>query len=273
MNMKVSDEVWVATALLHRERHSRSSFEPSEIRERAQALHPDVPLRAGINPHVYLHCVANMPPNTATYRMLYRLPDKSLRLYRPSDPCDPGRQTGRMTPRLKDLPEELHSLLSWYHDEYAGASIGGAEGAETEDDPILGLVGLGKEAWQALGGGEAILRWLRSDDPSARAPWAAQAPTENDSPWAPSAVATFWENVYELRKRGMLPRRWRARDLRPYLEDIYKLSTIRTMPANWSVSRDGSEVGESVKGGQSPRAIRLGDGLYELIDDPERQAA
>jgi hypothetical protein len=42
---------------------------------------------------------------------------------------------------------------------------------ETEDDPILGLVGLGEEVWRQLGGGEKILAWLRSDDPEPRPPW------------------------------------------------------------------------------------------------------
>ena len=42
---------------------------------------------------------------------------------------------------------------------------------ECEDDPVLALVGLGKEYWLNLGGGEKILAWLRSDDPAARPPW------------------------------------------------------------------------------------------------------
>ena len=166
MNMKVSDEVWIATALLHWEQPSRTSFEASEIRDRAQALHPGEPLRAGVNPHLYLHCVANLPPNTATYRMLYRLPDKTLRLYRSTDRCDEGRAKGRTTPNESDLPANYRSLLSWYRQEYDAK-------VEAEDDPVLGLIGLGKEAWKKLGGGEAILEWLRSDDPDARPPWAA----------------------------------------------------------------------------------------------------
>ncbi len=265
MNMKISDEVWVATALLHREQPGRASFEPGEIRERAQSLHPDAPQRPGVNPHLYLHCVANLPPNSATYRMLLRLPDKSLRLYRSGDPCDPGRRKGRMTPAAGDLPNELVDLLDWYRNEYDSQS-------RSVDDPILGMVGLGQDIWRELGGGDAVLAWLRSDDPNAMPPWEAEADQGEDS-WAPTASATFWENLHELRRRGMLPRRWRAQDLRPHLEGIYKLSTIRTMPANWSVSRDGGEMGESVKSGRRPKAIRLGDGSYELIDDPDRKAA
>lgn len=273
--MKVSDEVWVATALLHREQPSRSSFEPSEIRKRAQALHPE-PLRKGINPHIYLHCVANLPPNTATYRMLYRLPDKSLRLYREGDPCDPGRRSGRMTPQPKDLPEEHRSLLSWYEAEYAGQSDGRTTETEAEEDPILSLVGLGKDVWRKLGGGEAILSWLRSDDPNARPPWdmpTASGPNERERPWSPTATATFWENVRELRRRGMLPPKWRVGDLRPLLEDVYSPNTISSLPRNTSIAPDGSDPGDYVRKGRKPEAVRLERGLYALIDDPDRQAA
>ena len=239
-------------------------------------LHPAEPLRAGINPHIYLHCVANLPPNTATYRMLYRLQDKTLRLYRNGDPCDPGRKSGRMTPRQKDLSEEHHSLLSWFDEQYGGMSLEHAGRDTVEEDPILGLVGLGKKVWQDLGGGEAMLQWLRSDHPDARPPWdppATPAPDQSERGWRPSATATFWDNVRELRRRGMLPPKWRTGDLRPLLEDIYSTNTIKTVPRNSSISADGSEPGDYVRKGRKPEAVRLGKGLYELIDDPERQAA
>ena len=229
-------------------------------------MHPDESLRPGINPHIYLHCVANLPPNTAKYRMLYRLPDKTLRLYRRGDACDPGRQTGRTTPRAKDLPKAHRPLLTWYFDELDKQPI-------EMEDPILGLVGLGKQAWGELGGGEAILDWLRSDDPRARAPWDGSEQPHTEPVWEPDATATFWDNVRELRKRGMLPRKWRVSDLRPFLEDIYSPNTIKTVPANSSISADGGKAGDYVKRGRKPEAVRLGSGLYQLVDDPERQVA
>ncbi|MEZ5392749.1 MAG: hypothetical protein R2724_07700 [Bryobacterales bacterium] len=268
--MKVSDEVWVATALLHREQPSRSSFEPAEIRARAQALHPTQPLRAGINPHIYLHCVANLPPNTATYRMLFRLEDKTLRLYRRGDPSNPGRLTGRVKPLEKDLPLEHRPLLGWYDKEF-DERVTQAQ-ADVEDDPILGFIGLGKEVWQGLGGGDAILRWLRSDDPNARPPWTDNSASASTA-WSPSATATFWENVRELRNRGLLPRRWRVADLKPLLSSVYSSNTINTVPANSAVASDGSEPGDYVRKGGRPEVVRVDRGLYELIDDPERQAA
>jgi hypothetical protein len=179
-----------------------------------------------------------------------------------------------MKPPSNALPKEYESLASWYDDEYMSLSEGRRGGAE--EDPILGLVGLGKDLWRDLGGGEAILSWLRSDDPTARPPWdahEAQAPEASNRPWRPSATATFWENVRELRRRGMLPPRWRVGDLRPLLEEVYSPNTISTVPRNSSVSADGSDPGDNVKKGRKVEAIRLGKGLYELVDDPERQAA
>lgn len=266
MNMKVSNEVWVATALLQRERPDRESFQPGEVRERAQAIHPGEPLRPGVNVHIYLHCVANKPPSSARYRMLYRLPDNSLRLYRNSDPCDPGREKGRMTPESTDLPPEFRPLLDWYREKYNIQP-------KTHEDPIRGLVGLGKDTWKSLGGGEAILKWLRSDEPQARAPWEEPLPPQAGQSWHADATATFWENVRELRKRDLLPRRWRVSDLRSHLEDIYSPNTIETVPANSSISADGSVQGDYVKKGRRPEAVRLGNGLYELMDDPDRRAA
>jgi len=40
------------------------------------------------------------------------------------------------------------------------------------------------------------------------------------------------------------------------------------VPANQSVSRDGKEKGNYVLRGAQPKAFRLGEGRYELIDDP-----
>jgi hypothetical protein len=46
------------------------------------------------------------------------------------------------------------------------------------------------------------------------------------------------------------------------------MNTIRTVPANQSVSADGKGQGNYVLKGAKPEAHRLGDGMYELIDDP-----
>jgi predicted nucleic acid-binding protein len=69
--VRVVDEVWIATALLHREHPEAPDFLIEEIVDgaRREGLHQ--PLRPGVYVHVVLHCVANRPPNPGRYRMLY----------------------------------------------------------------------------------------------------------------------------------------------------------------------------------------------------------
>ncbi|MBI3662360.1 MAG: bifunctional DNA-formamidopyrimidine glycosylase/DNA-(apurinic or apyrimidinic site) lyase [Acidobacteria bacterium] len=79
---------------------------------------------------------------------------------------------------------------------------------------------------------------------------------------------TFWQAIRDLRRRGKIARQWRASDLMPHLSETFSPRTIRTVPANQSVSRDGKVKGDYVKRGREAQAFRVGDGLYELIDDP-----
>jgi hypothetical protein len=98
--------------------------------------------------------------------MLFRNADGTLRLYRSSDTFHPQRSKGRTTPRGEDLPEEYRWLLGWYRSEYDSEPAACA----LEDDPLMQLCGLGKELWQSLGGGDAVIRWLRRDEPTPP-PW------------------------------------------------------------------------------------------------------
>ena len=80
---------------------------------------------------------------------------------------------------------------------------------------------------------------------------------------------TFWESIRGLRKRNLIPRQWKVSDICPHLlEEGFSLNSIRTIPANQSISRDGKERGDYVRRRSQPKAFRLGDGVYELIDDP-----
>jgi hypothetical protein len=79
---------------------------------------------------------------------------------------------------------------------------------------------------------------------------------------------TFWESIRDLRKHRRIPHQWRIGDIKPHLKSQFRPNTIRTVPANQSISRDGKEKGNYVLRGTKPEAFRLGDGLYELIDDP-----
>jgi hypothetical protein len=70
--LKVADEVWLATALLHRKHPDRADFTVAEIVERArqEGLTPE--LRPGVYLHANLHCVANRPRTRAAIGCLSR---------------------------------------------------------------------------------------------------------------------------------------------------------------------------------------------------------
>src|SRR5437879_4860321 len=68
--VKVADEVWIATALLHREHPGRPDFAVDEIVDRAKREGLSKPFRKGVYVHAVQHCVANRVPNSGRYRML-----------------------------------------------------------------------------------------------------------------------------------------------------------------------------------------------------------
>jgi hypothetical protein len=137
--MKVADEVWIVTALLHKENPKREDFTVAEIVERARAESTSGELRSGVQVHAYLHCVANRPPNPGRYRILYATGKNTRRLFREGDDYDLQRRGAKVTP--ENLPPKYRSLLDWYREKYAKQS------KTTKTDPILGLRGLGKEIW------------------------------------------------------------------------------------------------------------------------------
>lgn len=142
MNVKVADEVWIATALLHRNHEDREDFTVREIVKQAESERVvGVPLRAGVQIHAYLHCVANKPPNPGRYRMLIETSKGRRRLYRPGDPCHRSRSTGKNLPEEHEIPSAYRNLLDWYRSEYA------KDHDQTSTDPILSLRGLGQDVW------------------------------------------------------------------------------------------------------------------------------
>jgi len=140
--IKVADEVWLATALLHRENPSRADFTLNEIVDRVEKERIVDELRPGVYVHAALHCVANRPPNPGRYRMLYETRPKYRRLFRLGDNYDPQREGSKITPDPDRIPPSYTSLLNWYenwsgsHGERAGRS-----------DPLLALYGSGKKLW------------------------------------------------------------------------------------------------------------------------------
>jgi hypothetical protein len=140
--LKIADEVWIATALLHRDHPERADFTIQEIVERAHQEGLSKPLRPGVYVHVVQHCVANRPPNPGSYRMLFETPSGNRRLFRKGDPYHPDREGGKTTPHVEGLPRGYDALLNWY-DEW---SSGGRQNAKQED-PLLSLRGSGKQVW------------------------------------------------------------------------------------------------------------------------------
>jgi hypothetical protein len=143
--VKVADEVWVATALLHRKYQDRFDFTIEEIMESARQMWREStgPLRPGFYVHVVQHCVANRPPNPARYRMLVETGGGRRRLFRAGDYYHPGREGSKTTPKREDLPQGYNALLSWYRDWCSMAAS-----TAHEKDPLLALRGSGKHLWK-----------------------------------------------------------------------------------------------------------------------------
>lgn len=116
--IRVADEVWIATALLHRENPERESFTPSEIIDRVAKENIFGRIRPGVMVHVSQHCVASKRPNPGTYRMLTVLEDRTRRLFREGDPYHEWRDRGKMRPHTRDIDEVYRGLIHWWESEY-----------------------------------------------------------------------------------------------------------------------------------------------------------
>ena len=142
IGIKVADEVWIATALLHREHPDAADFAIEEIMQRATEEAGKHPLRPGVYVHVVQHCVANRPPNPGRYRMLYETAPGRRRLFRSGDNYDTARQGAKIVPAREDIPSEYAALLDWYR-EWARDN----EKDRIKNDPLLALRGSGKKLW------------------------------------------------------------------------------------------------------------------------------
>ena len=151
INVRVADEVWIATALLHRENPKRDDFTVKEIVDRARAENITGALRAGVDDHVRYHAVANKEPQPVQLRMLYETSKGRRRLYREGDPAHPKRK-GKIVPAADAIPARYRQLLDWYRNEYAGPR---------KDDWLRGLKeldGAGKEVFAGIDPDEYVRR-------------------------------------------------------------------------------------------------------------------
>jgi hypothetical protein len=110
-------EVFIATALLHREQPERTDFTIQEIVNRAGRENITGEMRSGVNVHASQHCVANKTPNPAKHRMLFATGKHTRRLLLPDDEVHTGR-TGKIFPEPGEVPERYLSLLGWAQERY-----------------------------------------------------------------------------------------------------------------------------------------------------------
>jgi len=158
--IRVADEVWIATALLHREHPNREDFSIIEVVDRAEREALAKPLRPGVRVHVTVHCVASLAPNPARYCMLHATSSGRRRLWKPGDPVHPARVGAKVTPDPDEIPEGYRLLLNWYRREYAPIRAGRER--TPAPDPLLELRGSGAEIWADEHADDYVAR-LRSD--------------------------------------------------------------------------------------------------------------
>lgn len=152
LDVLIADRIWIATALLHREYCLRADFTKDEIRQKLQ----DTGLAEGVerntlSAHLDQHCVANVPPSSGKYRMLYETtPGGNLRLFRPGDLTHPARaqrrKPSKIAPKREEIPQQYWQLLDWY-EVWIKESHRQDAPLKWEDDPLIRLIGSGKHIW------------------------------------------------------------------------------------------------------------------------------
>ena len=130
--IKVADEIWLATSLLHRENPARPDFSVIEIVERAMKEGLAGGYRPGLQIHASTHCVATKPPNPARHRMLSETVRGRRRLFKPGDKFHRDRKTGKTHPSAEDLPAKYRYLIDWYEHDYVNGNGNGLE----HDEPL-----------------------------------------------------------------------------------------------------------------------------------------
>lgn len=151
--IKVADEVWIATALLHKGHPERSDFSVDEIAEKVRVLGLAAGIRPGVRVHILQHCVANRPPNPGAYRMLFETAIGRRRLHKAGDQVDPRRHA-KLTPRPEDIPSQYRDLLDWY-EHWSPV------GRKGRFDGLLSLTGSGRDIWRDAREADAYVNELR----------------------------------------------------------------------------------------------------------------
>lgn len=150
-NILIADRIWIAAALLQREHPSRSTFSKREILERLEKEGLAVGAERGtLNAHLDQHLVANVPPSSGKYRMLFEASPGNLRLFRPGDLTHPARyqrrKQAKSVPNPIEMPARYRYLLDWYA-TWIKQERTAAPQLKFEDDPLVSLIGSGRKLW------------------------------------------------------------------------------------------------------------------------------
>lgn len=152
LKFKLADKIWIAVATLHQQMPDRPDFSKDEIRQKLRELGLMDGLKAqSVAAHLKQHLVANVPPSSTKYRMLYETtPGGNLRLFRPGDftyaTRREGRKLSKTAPERDSLPPNYRPLLDWY-ETWTDRSQEPSTGATYDDDPLIQLIGSGKHIW------------------------------------------------------------------------------------------------------------------------------
>lgn len=161
----LADRIWLSVAMLHREFPGREDFSRDEIRKKLGESGLDAGTkRASIHAHLKEHMVANVPPSSTRYRMLFETRPGFLRLFRPGDAVDPLRQTGKPTkhmPKREQVSAEFHALLDWYDNWITKRPPVGP--GSYDDDPLIRLIGSGRHIWADEHADEYVENLRRED--------------------------------------------------------------------------------------------------------------
>lgn len=206
--MTVADTIWVAAKLLERERPDVRGFSKDEIEQKVRQIDPS--LRAAtVSMHLSAHCLAWKPARPSALRTLSQNPDGSLRLFREGDPYHPDRTRGRTTPKLSALPDEYRNLL----EDHGAQGEGESRKADSTEDPILALTGVGREMFARLGGGEEFIRALREE---VFPPFVIEATSAGR---AQQTISLTAEEVWQ-RVRALQGRQFRTIEDKPFFYEV-----------------------------------------------------
>ena len=164
--LRIADRTWIAVALLQKSHPARTAFAKSEILE--QLLEEDLAAgveRGTLNAHLDQHLIANVPPSSGKYRMLFETPDGNLRLFGPGDYTHPARlqlrRPSKIHPRVQEIPKRYHYLLDWYEEWSRNAQKPAAPNYDA--DPLICLIGSGKDVWAGEHADEYVENLRRED--------------------------------------------------------------------------------------------------------------